>query len=95
MGNIAPDYARARGGVLQFGVETPPREPKTSRCGAKTRKGAPCRNKPIRGKDRCKFHGGGSTGPKTREGRDRIAEAQRQRWANWREARLAHADEEN
>jgi hypothetical protein len=31
-----------------------------------------------------KFHGGLSTGPKTPEGRARIAEAQRKRWAAWR-----------
>lgn len=49
-------------------------------CGAKTRKDAPCRNKSEPGKRRCKFHGGKSTGPRTAEGRARIAEAQRQRW---------------
>lgn len=54
-------------------------------CGAKTtRKGTPCRNKSEPGRKRCKFHGGKSTGPKTAEGRERIAEAQRQRWAKWR-----------
>ena len=57
-------------------------------CGAKTtRKGTPCRNKSEPGRKRCKFHGGRSTGPKTAEGRERIAEAQRQRWARWREKR--------
>jgi ABC transporter substrate binding protein len=30
---------------------------------------------------RCRFHGGLSTGPKTAEGKARIAEAQRRRWA--------------
>lgn len=50
-------------------------------CGAKTRKGTPCRCKSEPGKRRCKFHGGMSTGPKTAEGRQRIAEAQRRRWA--------------
>jgi len=49
-------------------------------CGAKTRKGTPCRNKSEPGKRRCKFHGGKSTGPRTPEGRARIAEAQRRRW---------------
>lgn len=57
-------------------------------CGAKTtRKGTPCRNKSEPGRRRCKFHGGKSTGPRTPEGRARIAEAQRRRWARWREAR--------
>lgn len=54
-------------------------------CGAKTtRKGTPCRNKSEPGRKRCKFHGGRSTGPKTAEGRERIAAAQRTRWARWR-----------
>ena len=56
-------------------------------CGARTRKGTACRNKSEPGKLRCKFHGGKSTGPKTQEGRDRIAEAQRTRWAKWRAGR--------
>lgn len=55
-------------------------------CGAKTtRKGTPCRNKSEPGRKRCKFHGGRSTGPRTVEGRARIAEAQRKRWARWRD----------
>lgn len=59
-------------------------------CGAKTtRKGTPCRNMSEPGRKRCKFHGGRSTGPKTAEGRARIAEAQRHRWARWREERVA------
>ncbi|WP_279533260.1 HGGxSTG domain-containing protein [Rhodovulum marinum] len=51
------------------------------RCGAQTRKGTPCRAKTLPGKTRCKMHGGLSTAPKTQEGRERIAEAQRRRWA--------------
>lgn len=54
-------------------------------CGAKTtRKGTRCRNKSEPGRTRCKFHGGRSTGPKTVEGRERIAKGQRERWAKWR-----------
>ena len=53
-------------------------------CGAKTRKDAACRNLSEPGRKRCKFHGGKSTGPKTADGRVRIAEAQRARWAKWR-----------
>lgn len=56
-------------------------------CGATTRKGQPCRMKSEPGRRRCKFHGGCSTGPRTPEGRARIAEAQRRRWAVWRAAR--------
>lgn len=56
------------------------------RCGARTRKGLPCIRK-ARENGRCPNHGGLSTGPKTAEGRQRIAEAQRARWAKWRESR--------
>ena len=56
------------------------------RCGARTRKGTPCKAKALPGKTRCKFHGGMSTGPKTAEGRQKIADAQRRRWAAYRKA---------
>ena len=45
------------------------------RCGAKTRRGTACQKPPMKGKQRCKFHGGSSTGPKTAEGKARIAAA--------------------
>ncbi len=54
-------------------------------CGAQTRAGGRCKVRAEPGKRRCRFHGGMSTGPKTPEGRARIAEAQRRRWAAWRE----------
>ena len=38
-------------------------------CGAKTQSGKPCRAKSLPGKQRCKWHGGCSTGPKTEGGR--------------------------
>ncbi|WP_088651643.1 helix-turn-helix domain-containing protein [Marinibacterium profundimaris] len=57
------------------------------RCGAKTRKGTPCRAKSLPGKRRCKFHGGMSTGARTPEGIERIREAQRRRWARWKAER--------
>ena len=52
----------------------------------------PCKNQGRRrllvraepGKARCRFHGGLSTGPRTAEGRARIAEAQRRRWRAYR-----------
>lgn len=49
-------------------------------CRAQNREGRPCSNKALVGKLRCRFHGGLSTGPKTPEGRARIAAAQRRRW---------------
>ncbi len=52
-------------------------------CGAKTRAGHPCGQKSEPGKRRCKWHGGKSTGPRTPEGRERIAEAQRRRWQDY------------
>ncbi|WP_338045775.1 helix-turn-helix transcriptional regulator [Parasedimentitalea marina] len=53
-------------------------------CLAETRRGHLCKLMPEPGRKRCKFHGGMSTGPKTKEGRERIAAAQRKRWAAWR-----------
>ena len=38
------------------------------RCGAKTRKGTPCKNPAMAGKARCRNHGGKSTGARTAEG---------------------------
>ena len=59
------------------------------RCGAKCRDGSPCNAPPvwIRHLDRavngrCRMHGGLSTGPKTEEGRQRIAESNRARRRN-------------
>ena len=59
-------------------------------CGAITRKGTPCRMNAILGKGRCKYHGGLSTGPTTKDGRARIAEAQRNRWRNFRQSADKH-----
>ena len=57
------------------------------RCCAKTRAGAPCIMRVVPGKRRCRFHGGLSTGPRTVEGRARIAAAQRRRWRALRAAK--------
>lgn len=54
-------------------------------CGACNRQGRPCAVRVEPGKARCRFHGGLSTGPRTAEGKARIAEAQRRRWALFRE----------
>ncbi len=45
------------------------------RCGAHTRAGCPCRAPAIRGKLRCRMHGGRSTGPRTPEGLARLRTA--------------------
>ena len=44
------------------------------RCGAKTRKGTPCRA-PAMANGRCRMHGGKSTGPRTPEGLERSRKA--------------------
>ncbi|PJK28921.1 HGGxSTG domain-containing protein [Minwuia thermotolerans] len=82
---------------LRLGLtgDTPPRPPRTLRaerptCGARTRQGRPCRAKAVPGKRRCRLHGGLATGPRTPEGRARIAAAQRARWQAWRAAQGPH-----
>jgi len=54
--------------------------PKVSKkrfCGARSKQnnGSPCRQPAIKKKERCRLHGGLSTGPKTPEGKKRSAEA--------------------
>ena len=69
-----------KGNPLQFGPEWP-----VQRCAAKTRRGTACQKPPLRGKTRCRLHGGLSTGPKTPEGKARIAAAQ------WKHGRRSKA----
>ncbi|GAB5430575.1 MAG: hypothetical protein Devi2KO_40340 [Devosia indica] len=57
-----------------------PTAPIKRHCGAKTPTG-PCHNAPGK-TGRCDLHGNLSTGPKSAEGRERIAEAQRRRHAS-------------
>ena len=54
------------GMATRFGPGWPGR-----RCGAKTRAGGACQNPAIGGRNRCKLHGGKSTGPRTPEGKAR------------------------
>jgi hypothetical protein len=65
----------------------PDRRPAT-RCGAKarTRGGLPCQAAPVRGKKRCRMHGGLSTGPRTPEGLER---SRRARWVHGRRSKEA------
>ena len=65
----------AKGSVLiglntRFGANWP-----GQRCGAKTRRGTACRRPASKRNGRCRLHGGQSTGPKTAEGRAKIAAA--------------------
>ena len=58
------------------------------KCGAYARStGKPCHAKALPN-GRCKNHGGMSTGPKTTEGRQAIAEATRQRMASEQRKRV-------
>ena len=59
------------GHATRFGPDWPGR-----RCGAKTRAGGACQNPAIGGRNRCKLHGGLSTGPRTPEGKARSIAAQ-------------------
>ena len=45
------------------------------RCGAKTRRGTACQRPASKKNGRCRLHGGQATGPKTAEGRAKIAAA--------------------
>ena len=54
--------------ATRFGPDWP-----GQRCGAKTRQGTPCQNPAIKDRARCKLHGGRSTGPRTAEGKARVA----------------------
>jgi hypothetical protein len=44
-------------------------------CGAKTRRAMTCEAPAVKGRRRCRLHGGLSTGPRTAEGRERIRQA--------------------
>ena len=55
-------------------------------CGARTRQGHPCRRAALRGRRRCRLHGGLSTGPRTAEGLER---SRRSRWKHGRYSREA------
>ena len=61
---------RTLGLETRFGPDWPGR-----RCLAKTRRGTECQKPAIKGRNRCQLHGGRSTGPKTPEGRAKIAAA--------------------
>ena len=84
----APHFIRKR--LTQNSPKTltlPPRRVTLlPRCGAKTRTGTPCHRKSL-ANGRCRNHGGLSSGPKSTEGRERIADAQRWRWERWRSQR--------
>ena len=68
----------------QFGPNWP-----GQRCGAKTRSGAPCKNPAVKGKARCRMHGGRSSGAKTPEG---LAKMRALHWKHGRATTEAKAE---
>jgi len=54
----------------RFGPDWPGQQ-----CGAKTRRGTECQRPANKRNGRCRLHGGRSTGPKSAEGRAKIAAA--------------------
>ena len=58
------------GQATRFGSDWPGK-----RCGAWTRAGGICSKPAYKDTGRCHNHGGASTGPKTKEGRQRVSEA--------------------
>ena len=78
LGRVDPMNSR-RGHLLNG---NPSGDPSTApRCGARTRSGRACLAPAIRGKRRCRMHGGRSTGPRTPEG---LARSRRARWKHGR-----------
>ena len=65
--------------------------PKSARplCGARTRAGGQCQARAVEGRERCRMHGGLSTGAKTAEGKARICESNRRRAELRREQKAA------
>ena len=54
-------------------------------CGAHARSaGKPCQASVVPGRTRYRRHGGLSTGPRTSEGKKRISDAKKRRWAAYR-----------
>jgi len=84
--NLMPGYDIWRGELRLWWSRTKRERP---RCGARCRVGSSCNAPPVWDRrldrqvnGRCRMHGGLSTGPKTEEGRRRIAESNRARSAN-------------
>jgi hypothetical protein len=62
-------------------------------CAARTRAGRSCIATPINPGGRCRHHGSLATGPRTVEGKARVAAAQRLHWARWCAERSAAKDQ--
>ena len=62
------------------------------RCGAKTRTGGICPKPAYKDSGRCHNHGGASTGPRTKEGRQRVSEAHLKHGHFTKDKKLARAE---
>jgi len=71
----------------RFGADWPGK-----RCGAKTRAGGTCPKPAYKDSGRCLNHGGASTGPKTKEGRQRVSEAHLKHGHFTKDKKLAKAE---
>ncbi len=69
IGMIAKDNVTI-GIEWRFGPDWP-----GQRCGTKTRRGTPCQRPANKRSGRCRLHGGASSGPRTEQGRAKIAAA--------------------
>jgi len=63
--------------------------PPIRKCGAKTKGGTPCKHWAVTGKQRCRVHGGLSTGAKTKAGKYKAIAAMREGWERWNDERQA------
>ena len=63
------------------------------RCGAKTRRGTACRRPANKRNGRCRLHGGASSGPRTEQGRAKIA-ATNLRHGEFTQAKIAKRKED-
>jgi hypothetical protein len=81
--SLSSAETRARQAAEQAAAEIKARpyvpKPGKPLCGARKRNGEPCMGRGKGAGGRCKWHGGKSTGPRTPEGRARIAESNRRR----------------
>jgi hypothetical protein len=80
-------YRDIDGKVRELGWHPPKRE--RPRCGARTRAGGSCKAPALPDKERCRMHGGLSTGPKTPEGKARTLAALKAGFQRYVEERRA------
>ena len=75
------------GRATRFGPDWPGK-----RCGAKTRAGGICPKPAYKDSGRCHNHGGASSGPRTKEGRQRVSEAHSKHGHFTKDKKLARAE---